>query len=357
MKKNVLIEYLDEYTTQSLMNLAQRNRDVIRYFIPIAFSLRSLIKEGLYDFDVECIAYRKEILESKELMNKKFNIPRWRQREIDNVQKTPGLICHIIENRYIDIPSHIIKKNNRYTVDWRKFNTDNHLDFLNECISLAVVSRLRNEKGDRHWDGTDLLLEPRKKLFEGSRLGCDKKSYDYALNVFENTADDIRKILSDSGFYIKEISTAGSLRRKKSIVGDIDLIVLCEGHKNHGYIDSINKDIRMYRPLKQMAHHVLSKKILNSNKAFSDFVFQFENSGMQCDFFFTTPCTYAVKRLQMTGSAPHNAMLMYEGFKKNLVLSLDYFYNKNNKKFIYPKNEEEIFENLGMSYKEPENRI
>ena len=48
--------------------------------------------------------------------------------------------------------------------------------------------------------------------------------------------------------------------------------------------------------------------------------------------------------------------MIYEGFKRNILFSFDYLYDKNKEKFLVPKNEKQVFSVLGVDYKEPESR-
>ena len=77
---------------------------------------------------------------------------------------------------------------------------------------------------------------------------------------------------------------------------------------------------------------------------------------MQCDVFMCTPTSIPTRRCYWTGSAAHNVKMMYEGFKKDILFSFDYLYDKNRGKFLMPKNEKQIFNVLGLEYVKPQDR-
>ena len=90
-------------------------------------------------------------------------------------------------------------------------------------------------------------------------------------------------------------------------------------------------------------------------RAFNNIV-QFIKEDMQCDVFMCSPTSLSTRRCYWTGSAAHNVKMLYEGFKKDILFSFDYLYDKNRQKFLVPKNEKQIFSVLGVDYVEPEFR-
>ena len=85
-------------------------------------------------------------------------------------------------------------------------------------------------------------------------------------------------------------------------------------------------------------------------------IVQFIKEDMQCDVFLCTPTSIPTRRCYWTGSAAHNVKMMYEGFKKDILFSFDYLYDKNKGKFLVPKNEKQVFSALGVDYIKPEDR-
>ena len=90
------------------------------------------------------------------------------------------------------------------------------------------------------WDGSHHLIKEGKQkqiLSEGSGLRCSRQDYKKARRLFNETKAEIFDVLENNGFIVENIYDAGSLRRKKKEVGDIDLIVNILGHKNAPVIE------------------------------------------------------------------------------------------------------------------------
>ena len=85
-------------------------------------------------------------------------------------------------------------------------------------------------------------------------------------------------------------------------------------------------------------------------------IVQFVKEGMQCDVFMCSPTSIPTRRCYWTGSAAHNVKMLYEGFKRDVIFSFDYLYDKNRQKFLVPKNEKQVFSALGVDYIKPELR-
>ena len=211
--------------------------------------------------------------------------------------------------------------------------------------------------GSHHVIKESKLNKKSMLLTEGGALGCNKKDYNYAKKVFDIVKEEVTSILEDKGFIVENIYSAGSLRRKKSVVGDLDLIVNILGHKDSGVINRHPLDEKRF--LEQ--YNFLFSNTLKRNvetdkiKSFKNIV-QFIKEDMQCDVFMCSPTSIPTRRCYWTGSAAHNVKMLYEGFKRDVIFSFDYLYDKNRQKFLIPKNEKQVFSALGVDYIKPELR-
>lgn len=133
--------------------------------------------------------------------------------------------------------------------------------------------------------------------------------------------------------FCEKIEIAGSIRRKKSEVNDID-IVLIPKMKEH-LVNKINKISNV---------EVQGKKLIRA-----------EYSGMQIDIYIATKETWGILLLVRTGSKEHNIKLCKYAIDKGMKLSSENGLMKNNE-VIASKNEEEIFKKLGIDYIKPEDR-
>ena len=140
----------------------------------------------------------------------------------------------------------------------------------------------------------------------------------------------VKKVIGDDGVYI-----AGSLRRGKSEVGDLDLVVVREEA-----VSDLNEKLKL-----------LTGSDLSSRKTCS-FVFE----GAQIDL---NICNADIKGsyiLHWTGSTKENVRLRKEAKKVGCKLSQNGLVNSNNVNLSKNKSEEEIYQLLGMDYVEPQFR-
>jgi len=141
-------------------------------------------------------------------------------------------------------------------------------------------------------------------------------------------SDNVVKILKDNGF--KGIVVCGSIRRKKSEIGDIDII--CKGN-----LLKLN-DIKQFN-------------IIRGGKESYTFVYK----GQQVNLYNYEDNYYGAMLFYLTG--PQQYQIAYRRIAKNKGYKLSakgLFNNKN--KFIAGKTEEEIYKKLGKEWKTPELR-
>lgn len=131
---------------------------------------------------------------------------------------------------------------------------------------------------------------PQTRL-DGTKI-LKKKSVEYPLEEAENIAKDV---VSQLEKYSERIDIVGSIRRRKSIVHDIDLVVVAKPHFfNSGVLKIPN--VRINRR---------GKKII-----------EVEYRGIQIDINLANNETYETLKLIKTGSEQHNIMLCTKAKKK-----------------------------------------
>ncbi|KPJ64949.1 DNA polymerase III [candidate division WOR-1 bacterium DG_54_3] len=135
---------------------------------------------------------------------------------------------------------------------------------------------------------------------------------------------------------IKEIMPAGSLRRWKETIGDIDILVIAE--KSERIMDTFTK-------LPQVSR-VLAKGPTKSSIVLKD--------GMQADLRVLEPKSFGAALHYFTGSKQHNIQVRTLGVKKGLKISEYGIFKKN--KYIGGKTEEEVFKAVGLPWIPPEMR-
>jgi len=153
-----------------------------------------------------------------------------------------------------------------------------------------------------------------------------------ALDIAEEIKNKFKKLKD-----VNKIEVAGSLRRKKETIGDIDILITS---KNPGKVmDFFTKmdDIE----------DVLAKGPTKASVRLE---------GIQADLRVLPEKTYGAALLYFTGSKQHNIALRKIAIKKGMKLSEYGLFNKKTNKLLAGKTEEECYKKLGLKYIEPEIR-
>lgn len=170
------------------------------------------------------------------------------------------------------------------------------------------------------------------KSIEFSRKSRGRVLLGYALPAAEQIVERLRQLKE-----VQKAGIAGSLRRKKETIGDIDILVTS---KNPGkVIDFFTK--------MQDVQQVLAKGPTKSS-------IRIEN--IQADLRVLPDNIYGAALLYFTGNQQHNIELRRIAIQKNMKLSEYGLFNKKTNRIIAGKTEEEIYKKLGMSCIEPEIR-
>ena len=136
--------------------------------------------------------------------------------------------------------------------------------------------------------------------------------------------------------YCTKIEVAGSVRRKKSMVNDIDFVVIAPDAFN------FSSKLRTLGSVKMSG-----AKIVRVTTP----------SNVQLDFYFASPETWATLLLIRTGSTQSNIRLcaLAKKWGWQLKANGDGLFNAENER-IAGDTEKSIFETLGLPYLEPEKR-
>jgi len=135
---------------------------------------------------------------------------------------------------------------------------------------------------------------------------------------------------------LKDIATAGSYRRRKQTVGDLDILATCkEGSKL----------------MERFVKYEDVDKVVSKGKTRSTVLLR---SGFQVDLRVVPQVCFGAALMYFTGSKDHNIAIRKIAVKKNLKLN-EYGLFKG-KKRIAGKSEDQVYERLGLSYIEPELR-
>jgi len=137
---------------------------------------------------------------------------------------------------------------------------------------------------------------------------------------------------------IEKINVAGSLRRMKETIGDIDILASSNSP------DKVMEFFVKYSEVQQ----ILAKGITKSSVLLKD--------NIQVDLRVVEPKSYGAALQYFTGSKEHNVTLRSFAIKKGYKLNEYGLFKKDTDKFIAGRKEEEIYEKIGFPYIEPELR-
>ena len=155
--------------------------------------------------------------------------------------------------------------------------------------------------------------------------------YHTAKNIALSLIDYIKK----NGY--NKVEFAGSLRRGKETIGDIDILAI-------GSSQAI--DIFVKNPL---VEKVLAKGSLKASVLLKN--------GIQCDFRIFDEKSFGAALCYFTGSKAHNIRMRELALKKGYILNeYGLFKNNKSKDYVCGKTEEEIYSKLGLQYIPPELR-
>jgi DNA polymerase (family 10) len=199
---------------------------------------------------------------------------------------------------------------------------------------LARAGKIRElpRMGEKH--ETKLL----KAIEDYRRIGGR-----FRIDAAETEAEKLRQYLSTFPG-IEKITTAGSLRRGRETVGDLDLLVTgkcCVDDTTRGQaIEHVAK----YPPLMDV--------IARGDNKISFHV----RSGMQVDVRLLSPESFGAAMQYFTGSKAHNVALRQRALKMGYTLSEYSLATLEGEKPVAGKTEEEIYAKLKLDYIPPEMR-
>lgn len=216
----------------------------------------------------------------------------------------------------------------------------------------STVKLLHQKFGINDTDGLMQALEkgtlkgqkgfgPKKieNLSHGLKLykaGHERMLLPEALQIGNDLLDQIKTI-----FGIKKAELAGSLRRRKETIGDIDIIVCI----NKKYWKNVLMELLK---LKNVG------KVLASGETKISFLVK--HTTTQVDIRLMSEEEYGAALLYFTGSKEHNVKLRTWAKEKNWKLNEYGVFNAKTEKWLKGKTEKEIYDLFGMQFIPPELR-
>jgi DNA polymerase (family 10) len=208
---------------------------------------------------------------------------------------------------------------------------------LYQNLGIKTIHELRKaceEHKLRDLDGFGELLEV--NILRGIQV-MEKTSGRALLNIAFVDGNDYLYYLKKSK-KIKRLSIAGSLRRKKETIGDIDILASSESP------DEVMEYFVKYPEVQR----VLLKGSTKTSVILKD--------NLQVDLRVVKDESFGAALQYFTGSKEHNVKMRSIAIKKGFKLNEYGLFDKVSERYIVGKNEDEIYTKLGLEYIEPEMR-
>ncbi len=160
----------------------------------------------------------------------------------------------------------------------------------------------------------------------------------FLLSFGQRTADELIPYLAEGGG-LEKIEAAGSLRRGKETIGDLDLLATGPGAPQ-----ALERFLQHPK-----AHNVLGKGV---NKA----SIQFGLEGLQVDLRALPNESYGAAMQYFTGSKEHNIVLRSRAQKLGLTLNEYGLFRVDGNQRVAGETEEDVYRQLGLAWIPPELR-
>ena len=172
-----------------------------------------------------------------------------------------------------------------------------------------------------------------------------KSSGRFHLDKAEAAALTIAAHIQAAGKAVDSVTPAGSLRRGKETVGELDLLVtLADGHTSQKHVDALAKHILTFPGIDQTLAH-------GENKV--SFTLQ---DGLQVDVRLLEKENFGAALLYFTGSKEHNVTLRGRANDMGYTLNEYALATLKGEKRVAGRTEEEIYSKLKLDYIPPELR-
>jgi DNA polymerase (family 10) len=214
---------------------------------------------------------------------------------------------------------------------WKKF----HAGTVPEVAALAREGKLRDIPGFGEKSEQNILRAA--ETFQ-------KAAGRFLINAADEAAETLIAYISKIQDKIEAVEFAGSLRRRKETIGDLDLLVTLSGRRTEKTIHEITEHILAFPGIEQ----ILAQ---GENKV----SFRLE-SGMQVDVRLLEAKHHGAALLYFTGSKEHNVTLRGRANKMGYTLNEYALATLPGEKPVASETEAAIYKKLGLAYIEPELR-
>jgi DNA polymerase (family 10) len=215
---------------------------------------------------------------------------------------------------------------------WKKFKAGT----VDDVEKLALEGKLRDIAGFGEKSEQNILK---------AAAAFKRSTGRFHLNTAELAADALTAHIGKAGITVESITPAGSLRRGKETIGDLDLLVtLADGHTSQKQVDVLAEHILKFPGIEQTLAH-------GENKV--SFTLR---DGLQVDVRLLKQENFGAALLYFTGSKEHNVRLRGRANEMGWTLNEYEMASLKGGKHVAGRTEQEIYHKLKMDYIPPELR-
>jgi DNA polymerase (family 10) len=201
---------------------------------------------------------------------------------------------------------------------------------------LALEGKLRDVPGFGEKSEQNIL-----KAVEAFKRSTGR----FRLDVAEAAAEELIEYIKKYGKGVESITPAGSLRRRKETVGDLDLLLtLADGFTAQKHIDAMAEHILKYPRINQVLAHGENKVSFTLDR------------GIQVDVRLLDKDSFGAALLYFTGSREHNVTLRGRANDMGYTLNEYALATLKGERRVAGRTEEEIYAKLKLDYIPPEIR-
>ncbi len=315
------------------------NKDIAQVFEDLSNLTRILQEDSKWQFKAAAYDRAKRVIESyPQRLEDIVHDPERKLTDIpgigpDLANKIQELVetgqSHFHQEQMQKVPQSVLNLLQLQTVGPQKarlFNKELGVKSVDDLEAAAKAGRLRGLPGMSAKSEENIL-----KAIEVYRRAAGRFRLDTAFEIAEELTAFLRKCKS-----VDQVTPAGSLRRGRETVGDLDLLVTGSDHS----------EIASYFATFPRIIQVLAKG--------EDKVSVKLNQDLQVDVRLLEKESYGAAMMYFTGSKEHNVVLRERAKKQGLKLS-EYGLFKGERN-VASRTEEEVYERLGLPWIAPELR-
>ncbi len=215
---------------------------------------------------------------------------------------------------------------------WKKFKVST----IEGIEKLAQDGKLRDLEGFGE--------KSEQNILKATAL-AKRSSGRFKLDDVDEAAQKLVVYISQMDKIVESVTPAGSLRRGKETIGDLDLLVtMLPGHDKQKDVDAVAAHILKYPGIDQtLAHGENKVSVVLGN-------------GLQVDVRLLEKDSFGAALLYFTGSKEHNVVLRGRARDMGWTLNEYALTTLKGGRFVAGKTEKDIYDKLRLDYIEPELR-